>query len=167
MEHSNWHFVLKSCQPIAGSLLRETYHKHPHRSMILWDGLHKAKILLQDIWWSKLSWDEPLPTDIRDRWISILVELLELPKLTVPRPYFTSSSERYNTCNINIFSDASTKANGVVVYLCQQDQVCVVMFKSKISPTRAVTLPKLELMAAVMASRLANFDKSSLHQQVS
>ncbi|XP_065886666.1 uncharacterized protein [Dysidea avara] len=123
----------------------------------------KAKILLQDIWQSKLSWDEPLPTDIRDRWIGILADLFELPKLTVPRPYFTPSNQRYNTCNMYVFSDASTKAYGTVVYLCQQGEVCLVMSKSRVAPTKTVTLPKLELMAAVMASRLANFVKSSLH----
>ncbi|XP_065893821.1 uncharacterized protein [Dysidea avara] len=123
----------------------------------------KAKILLQDIWQSKLSWDEPLPTDIRDRWIGILADLFELPKLTIPRPYFTPSNRRYNTCNMYVFSDASTKAYGTVVYLCQQGEVCLVMSKSRVAPTRTVTLPKLELMAAVMASRLANFVKSSLH----
>ena len=48
----------------------------------------KAKIMLQYIWQSKLSWDEPLPNDINERWASILADLIELPKLAVPRPYF-------------------------------------------------------------------------------
>ena len=42
----------------------------------------KANILLQNIWQSKLSWDEPLPTDISERWTSILADLIELPKLS-------------------------------------------------------------------------------------
>ena len=123
----------------------------------------KAKILLHDIWQSKLPWDEPLPSDIRDRWIVILADLLELPKLAVPRPYLISSSKRDSTCNMYVFSGASTNAYGAVVYLCHQEQICLVMSKSRVAPTKTVTLPKLELMAAVMASRLANFVKSSLH----
>ena len=55
------------------------------------------------------------------------------------------------------------KAYGAVVYLCHQDQVSLVMSKNRVAPTKAITLPKLELMAAVMATRLANFVKSSLH----
>lgn len=44
-----------------------------------------------------------------------------------------------------------------------QDQVTLVTSKSWVAPTKTITLPKLELMAAVMATRLANFVKSSLH----
>ena len=36
------------------------------------------------------------------------------------------------------------------------------MSKSRVAHTKSITLPKLELMAAVMAARLANFVKSSL-----
>ena len=46
--------------------------------------------------------------------------------------------------------------------MCQQDQVCLVMSKNRVAPTKSITLPKLELMAAVMASQLANFVKSLL-----
>ena len=120
----------------------------------------KAKILLQHIWQSKLSWDEPLPHDIGERWASILADLIELPKLTVPRPYFR---QRHDACNMFVFSDASMKAYGAVVYICHQDQISLVMSKNRVAPTKPITLPKLELMAAVMATRLANFVKSSLH----
>ena len=120
----------------------------------------KAKILLQYIWQSKLSWDEPLPNEINESWVSILADLIELPKLAVPRPYFRQS---HDACNMFVFSDASMKAYGAVVYLCHQDQVSLVMSKNRVAPTKAITLPKLELMAAVMATRLANFVKSSLH----
>ena len=87
----------------------------------------KAKILLQHIWQSKLSWDEPLPHDIGERWASILADLIELPKLTVPRPYFR---QRHDACNMFVFSDASMKAYGAVVYICHQDQI---MSKNRIA----------------------------------
>ena len=62
-----------------------------------------------------------------------------------------------------VFSDASMKAYGIVVYICHQDQVTLAMSKSRVTPTKTITLLKLELMAAVMAARLANFVKSSLN----
>jgi len=62
-----------------------------------------------------------------------------------------------------VFSDASTKAYGAVVYMCQQDQVCLVMSENRVAPTKSITLPKLELMTAVMVARLADFVKSSLY----
>lgn len=94
----------------------------------------KAKILLQHIWQSKLSWDEPLPNDIGERWTSIPADLIELPKLTMPRPYF---KQKHDACNMFVFSDASMKAYGAVVYICHQDKVTLVMSKSH------VLLPRL------------------------
>jgi len=69
----------------------------------------------------------------------------------------------YDTCKLYLFPDASAKAYGAVVYMSQQDQVCLVMSKSWVAPTKSITLLKLELMAAVMAARLANFVKPSLY----
>ena len=45
----------------------------------------KANIL-QDIWQSQALMGRT--SDIGERWISILADLLKLPKLIVPRPYF-------------------------------------------------------------------------------
>ena len=59
-----------------------------------------------------------------------------------------------------VFLDASMKAYGAVVYI---SQVTLVMSKSCVAPTKTITLPKLELMAAVMATRLANFITCSLY----
>ena len=60
-----------------------------------------------------------------------------------------------------VFLDTSMKAYGAVVNLCLPDQVTLVMSKSRATPTKTVTLLKLELMAAVMATRLATL--SCLH----
>ena len=51
----------------------------------------KAKILLQEIWQTKFTWDEPLPDPTEDRWIAILTDLKELPQLMTPRTYFPSN----------------------------------------------------------------------------
>ena len=118
----------------------------------------KAKILLQHIWQSKLLWDEPLPTNISETWANILANLIELLQLSVQRPYF---KQKHDDCNMFVFSDASMKKDyGAVVYI---SQVTLVMSKSRVAPTKTITLPKLELMAAVMATRLANFITCSLY----
>ena len=53
-----------------------------------------------------------------------------------------------------VFSDASMKAYGAVVYICHQDKISLVMSKNRVAPTKPITLPN---------TRLANFVKSSLH----
>ena len=44
-----------------------------------------AKILLQEIWQSKVSWDEPLNEIMREKWLAILADILKLPSLIIPR----------------------------------------------------------------------------------
>ena len=58
--------------------------------------------------------------------------------------------------------DASTKAYGAVVYLSKANQTSPAMSKSRVAPIKSVTLSKLELMAAIMGTRLANFIQSSI-----
>ena len=119
----------------------------------------RAKILLQDIWKAKVTWDEPLPDTIKDKWTAILTDLRELPNLFIPRLYFKGG-----TCIDNLFvcSDASTKAYGAIVYLGSAGHVSLAMSKTRMAPIRTVTQPRLELMAAVTATRLAEFVCSSI-----
>ena len=63
---------------------------------------------------------------------------------------------------LHVFADASTKAYGAVVFLTCSDQTTFVMAKGRVAPLKPVTLPKLELMAAVIAAKLAKFVLDSL-----
>ena len=86
-----------------------------------------------------------------------------LPQYTIPRTYL--STPVTSTCHLYAFSDASTKAYGAVVYICQNQEVSLVMSKCRVAPIKTVTLPRLELMAAVVATRLVQFVKSAIHLQ--
>ena len=122
----------------------------------------RAKILLQEIWQTKLTWDEPLPDMIMDKWIAILADLRELPNLLVPRLYFPPSQTGTHIDNLFVFADASTKAYGAIVYLNSGNHISLAMSKNRVAPTRVITLPRLELMAAVTATRLTAFVCSSI-----
>ena len=123
----------------------------------------RAKILLQEIWQTKFTWDEPLSKEITDAWLSILPDVMKLPQFTIPRTYL--STPVTSTCHLYAFSDSSTKAYDAVVYICQNQEVSLVMSKCHVAPIKTVTLPRLELMAAVMATRLMQFIKSAIHLQ--
>ena len=127
----------------------------------------RAKILLQEIWQDRLPWDEPLPSQYKDKWLSILSDLVQLPNFIIPRVYFRVPSTTPDTYKFFVFCDASIKAYGAVVYLCKHNQISLVMSKSRVAPIKTLTLPKLELMAAVMATRLAHFVRSSLIHEFS
>ena len=122
----------------------------------------KTKILMQEIWQTKLSWDEPLSNVIKDKWIDILTDLQELPQLMIPQPYFPSNQPGTQIDNMFVFADASTKAYGAVVYLNSKSNICLAMSKNRVAPLKTTSLPRLELMAAVVATRLAKFVYSSI-----
>ncbi|XP_071579408.1 uncharacterized protein [Temnothorax nylanderi] len=47
----------------------------------------KAKMLLQELWLHKLRWDEPLPSQLSSRWLTIRKELTSLSRISIPRWY--------------------------------------------------------------------------------
>ena len=119
----------------------------------------QAKILLQEIWQRKCSWDTPLDQDLCEKWLNIRRDILNLPTMTIPRPYFHKQSGTVTTLtDIYVFADASIRAYGAVVYL----NISLAMSKSRVAPLKALTLPRLELMADVTASRVAKFVQFSI-----
>ena len=120
-----------------------------------------AKILLQEIWQQKRSWDTPLCEELRDKWLGIRDDLHDLSKLTLPRAYFPHLPDAVND-HLYVFADASTKAYGTIVYLYSNGNISFVISKGRVAPIKALTLPKLELMAAVTAIRVAKFVQTSL-----
>ena len=68
---------------------------------------------------------------------------------------------------IHIFSDASEEGYGVACYLRQVDannkiSVSLVLGKSRVSPLKSVTIPRLELTAATSAVKIAAMVKEEL-----
>ena len=65
-----------------------------------------------------------------------------------------------------MFADASMKAYGAVAFFTSGDRASLVMGKNHVAPLKTLkSLPKLELMAAVVASRIAQFIIDALQLQ--
>ena len=63
--------------------------------------------------------------------------------------------------------DASKKAYRAVAYICQGEKPSLIMSKIRVAPIKALSLPRLELMAAVVGTRLDKFIIASLPQHYS
>ena len=75
-----------------------------------------AKVLLQRIWRTGVSWDQPLPDDLVTRWKEWWQMLLKLSELSVPRPYSEDMIKRAQV-QLHVVGDASELAFAAAAYL--------------------------------------------------
>lgn len=111
-----------------------------------------AKLLIKELWNSKIDWDQTPPDNIVYRYTSLVNELPLLSTLSIPRHIGVSKN-----CDVNIvaFCDASLNAYGCVIYLHITDlagdiTLRLLCSKSKVSPVKVTTLARLELCAALV-----------------
>ncbi|XP_036150810.1 uncharacterized protein LOC118648594 [Monomorium pharaonis] len=117
----------------------------------------RAKILLQEMWLLKIEWDESLPESVQQRWSDFRQELLLLSQISIPRwlGFLTTST----LVELHGFADASNLAMAAVVYvktetLDKEFSVRLACAKSRVAPLKRVTIPRLELCAALLLARL-------------
>ena len=120
----------------------------------------KAKVLMQEIWTSGTDWDEPLETHIHDQASKWFAESTHLSNIKIPRCLREISDEVEVEKKLHVFVDASQKAYAAVVYqrsVYQNGNISVafVASKSKVAPLNAVSIPRLELMGAMLGLSLA------------
>ena len=120
--------------------------------------LVRAKIGIQQLWQLGVGWDEELPPTVQDQWMRLFQEMTELNHVSFPRGLLTiGTTEQATLCT---FSDASQEAFGACAYIRQRGkdnkyEVKLIAAKSRVAPLKQLTIPRLELQAAVLASRLA------------
>ncbi|XP_063985390.1 uncharacterized protein LOC135166760 [Diachasmimorpha longicaudata] len=119
----------------------------------------QGKVLLQELWKLKANWDDPLPEEYKERWRTFRGDLTNLDRVTVPRWIQLTSK----TTNIQIhgFADASTVAMSAVVYLRtrssnENPSTTLVCAKTKVAPIKRMTIPRLELTAALLLTQLVD-----------
>ncbi len=119
-----------------------------------------VKVLLQELWRQKADWDEEIPETELKIWQKWLQSLPQLSKIRISRRYIVTPM-KFSSIELHMFSDASEVAYSVSAYVrITDDQSGIhcsfVMGKCRNSPIKRPTIPRLELLAAVMAVRLSN-----------
>ncbi|XP_062713931.1 uncharacterized protein LOC134290753 [Aedes albopictus] len=118
-----------------------------------------GKSIVQDVWRSGINWDERLPADIVPRWEQYVKLLRKLDTVRIPRCYFPGyHPEAYNSNELHIFVDASSAAYAAAAYFRIVDKgeirCCLVSARTKVAPIKLLSVPRLELQAAVIGTRL-------------
>lgn len=119
----------------------------------------RAKILLQQMWMAGLDWDEELTEPLANAARAWFSELPDLTQLKIPRCLLVGRKQIDNVA-LHTFADASECAFGAVTYIrySYQDGTIstnLVAAKTRVAPTTTTSIPRLELMGAVIGVRLS------------
>lgn len=118
--------------------------------------LIRGRMMIQEVWRCHVNWDKRIPSNLSPAWRQLMDDISEIHSIEVPRWMGATDKAIHE---LHIFGDASEKAFGAVAYLRTEDtngevRCCLITSKSKVSPIKQVTIPRLELEAAKMAARL-------------
>nr|XP_022908846.1 uncharacterized protein LOC111420154 isoform X2 [Onthophagus taurus] len=123
-----------------------------------------AKIFMQNLWTCNLEWDEILPHDLSLQWNEYTNSFQTCPVIRIPR--WLGITRDCSSIELHGFADASTSAFGAVVYLrvsrADDVRVSLLFSKTKVAPLKRVTIPRLELCAAVLLVRLIKRVRATL-----
>ncbi|XP_062590342.1 uncharacterized protein LOC134251942, partial [Saccostrea cucullata] len=110
---------------------------------------------------NQTDWDSPLPENLRPRWRCWRNDLEQLGSLEIKRCLKLENFGDVVVAELHHFSDASTIGYGQCSYLRliddkQQVHCSLVMAKSRVTPLKPVTVPRLELTAALISVKVSS-----------
>ena len=112
----------------------------------------RAKVLLQEMWASGVDWDKPVGEDLSKKAARWFDELSALASLKIPQCLRNPTTVEEMT--MHNFVGSSQEAYGAASYVRHLYKdgtlTCrLVASKSRVAPLQAISIPRLELMAAV------------------
>lgn len=111
----------------------------------------RLRSLLQASWKAKLDWDDCFPPDLDESWQHLKREASQERELRHPR---CLQYESEGNSELHAFCDASQKAYATCIYLVSPSYSRLVYARSRVTPLKPLlTIPRAELMAALLASR--------------
>ena len=129
------------------------------------------RILSQETWSLKLSWDEEVNEAIKIKFRNWLLTLKDLNKLKIPR-CFLGNISKDDDISIHMFGDASKSAYAAVVFIRIENasgiKVHFMQAKTRVAPVKKdksdarQSIPRLELLAATIGVRLTSSILNSL-----
>ncbi len=131
----------------------------------------RFKMLVQELCKTRLSWDQPLEGDMLTKWRNLVDDLTKSQPIVLPRCYLSGRPDDTRKCRLYGFCDASIATYAAVVYLVEETddrrRSRFVVSNTRVSPLKAQTIPRLELLSALLLARLVASVTESLAARLS
>ena len=144
--------------------------------MILWGFIQpiivQFKIFFQIICKEEYGWDEELKEELKEKWMSMIESTRKIGRITIDRCYCTFDvNDPTDSIQLIGFSDASKLASGCCIYIkfvrSGDLKIVFVTSKSRIAPLKkTITIPRLELLANLLLSRLVKSVLSAVEEEM-
>ncbi|XP_028415550.1 uncharacterized protein LOC114538622 [Dendronephthya gigantea] len=128
----------------------------------------RFKQMFQELCKSKVDWDEPLNDEFCQEWTQIVQKLKEANHMSIQRCYCPEAfASEVKSAELHSFGDASESSYGACVYLrCEHSEGIhcdLIASKTRVAPMSKQTIPRLELLSSLVASRLTKSVKEALN----
>lgn len=130
----------------------------------------RFKILFQQLCAARLNWDQALSGELLSKWKSLISGLQGGLPISIPRCFLDGVSQEVQAYSLHGFCDASKSAYAAVIYMVIKTAtghfVKFVASKTRVSPIHKQTIPRLELLSALLLAKLMTSVSSSLDSQL-
>ena len=125
----------------------------------------RSRLLMQAVWRSGVGWDDALGHEEREAWAAWVAGLSEVARCRVPRGLRSGAAG--GRAQLHVFCDASSKAFAAAVYLLSvaprgPKDTRLILARARVAPLRPMTIPRLELQAALLGARLLRIVSTEL-----
>lgn len=119
----------------------------------------RAKQILQEIWASASEWDSEINEELSEKARTWFTELQKITEIKIPR-CLKRENGNVKSFTLHAFADASKSGYGSALYAIteyeDETKSCrIIASKNKVTPPESISIPRLELLAAVLACKLA------------
>ena len=122
----------------------------------------RKRLFMQELWKRKLKWKDSFEhiENLKDEWLALVKET----HIAVSGTFRRNSYFSFNT-EFHIFSDASKRAYGAIIYArtpaspeCQDTKLHLIFAKGKVAPLDSkLSIPKLEISGVTVGAHLIPF----------
>ena len=125
-----------------------------------------VKLIFQELCKLKVDWDEFLSEEMKSKFLTWISSLETEEPISVNRCYFEINPENIQSLQLHAFGDGSEMAYAGVIYLRIEMNETIstqlIMSKTRVASLEPMSVPRLELLASLISSRLVTRVKSAL-----